>query len=97
MGRLPIVILGLFVTILHGVRSTRQQQERKVTYVTHVGFGTRGSLGGGLGALSPCRRFTSRRGLVLNLGGTSLAAVRMGLRPIKVFGLCVANLQGGMN
>lgn len=66
-----------------------ETDNKKATYVTHVSFGTRGSLG----ALSPRRRLGACRSLVLNLGSTCLAAVRVGLRSIKVFGFRVANLQ----
>ena len=93
MSRLPIVMLGLLVTVLHGMVSlsmdSRRRRPQKETYVTHVGFGTRGSLG----ALSLRRRIAAWRSLVLNLGGTCLATVGVGLCSIKVFGFRVANLQ----
>lgn len=60
MSRLPVVKLGLLVTVLQGITSPSGFMgtvTTKGTYVTHVGFGTRGP--SRLGALSPRRRVTT--------------------------------------
>lgn len=91
MSRLPIVVLGLLVTVLRGIASSSvSSRTQTATYVTHVGFGTRASLR----ALSPCGRVTALGSLVLDLGSTRLAAIGVCLRAVKVFGFGVANLQG---